>query len=157
MESSKMIPCGKILAAAALVASATVAGPAGAAPMSAPRGLENAATAPVEAVQWRGRGGRGGYYRGRGNWVGPAIGGLAAGAIIGGALAARPYYYDGGYAAAPAYGYEYGPDYDDGAYVAVAPRSSGGDAVAYCMQRYRSYDPASGTFLGYDGMRHPCP
>ena len=22
---------------------------------------------------------------------------------------------------------------------------------------YRSYDPASGTFLGYDGARHPCP
>ncbi len=33
----------------------------------------------------------------------------------------------------------------------------GGDAVAYCMQRYRSYDPGSGTFLGYDGLRHPCP
>jgi BA14K-like protein len=29
--------------------------------------------------------------------------------------------------------------------------------VAYCSQRYRSYDPASGTFLGYDGLRHPCP
>ena len=25
-----------------------------------------------------------------------------------------------------------------------------------CAQRYRSYDPASGTFLGYDGKRHPC-
>jgi cell division protein FtsN len=30
-------------------------------------------------------------------------------------------------------------------------------AVAYCMQRYRSYDPASRTFLGNDGRRHPCP
>jgi hypothetical protein len=28
---------------------------------------------------------------------------------------------------------------------------------SYCAQRYRSYDPASGTYLGYDGMRHPCP
>jgi hypothetical protein len=28
---------------------------------------------------------------------------------------------------------------------------------AYCAQRYRSYDPASGTYLGYDGLRHPCP
>lgn len=28
---------------------------------------------------------------------------------------------------------------------------------AYCAQRYRSYDPASGTYLGYDGIRHPCP
>jgi hypothetical protein len=25
-----------------------------------------------------------------------------------------------------------------------------------CAQRYRSYDPASGTFLGYDGARHMC-
>jgi hypothetical protein len=29
--------------------------------------------------------------------------------------------------------------------------------VAYCMQRFRSYDPRSGTYLGYDGLRHPCP
>jgi BA14K-like protein len=28
---------------------------------------------------------------------------------------------------------------------------------SYCAQRYRSYDPASGTFMGYDGQRHPCP
>jgi hypothetical protein len=27
----------------------------------------------------------------------------------------------------------------------------------YCAQRYRSYDPASGSFMGYDGRRHPCP
>ncbi|MDQ2079165.1 BA14K family protein [Xanthobacteraceae bacterium Astr-EGSB] len=25
------------------------------------------------------------------------------------------------------------------------------------MQRYRSYDPQSGTFKGYDGIRRPCP
>jgi hypothetical protein len=29
--------------------------------------------------------------------------------------------------------------------------------VAYCMQRYRSYDPRSGTYMGNDGYRHPCP
>jgi len=28
---------------------------------------------------------------------------------------------------------------------------------SYCAQRYRSYDPGSGTFMGYDGRRHPCP
>lgn len=27
----------------------------------------------------------------------------------------------------------------------------------HCMERYRSYDPASGTFMGYDGRRRPCP
>lgn len=33
--------------------------------------------------------------------------------------------------------------------VDTAPRAS-------CAQRYRSYDPASRTYLGYDGLRHPC-
>jgi hypothetical protein len=28
---------------------------------------------------------------------------------------------------------------------------------AYCFSRFKSYDPASGTYLGYDGNRHPCP
>jgi BA14K-like protein len=26
----------------------------------------------------------------------------------------------------------------------------------YCAQRYRSFDPQSGTYMGYDGRRHPC-
>jgi BA14K-like protein len=25
-----------------------------------------------------------------------------------------------------------------------------------CAQRYRSYDPASGTYVGHDGRRHSC-
>lgn len=33
----------------------------------------------------------------------------------------------------------------------------GGSAhVEWCLNRYRSYDPASDTFLGYDGYRHRC-
>jgi hypothetical protein len=36
------------------------------------------------------------------------------------------------------------------AYMNASPNSSA------CAQRYRSYDPASGTYLGYDGNRHPC-
>jgi hypothetical protein len=31
------------------------------------------------------------------------------------------------------------------------------NAVQYCASRYRSYDPRSGTYLGYDGYRHACP
>jgi len=31
------------------------------------------------------------------------------------------------------------------------------DSVAYCMQRFRSYNPATGTYTGYDGLQHPCP
>jgi hypothetical protein len=40
---------------------------------------------------------------------------------------------------------------------AAAAANNNADAVAYCSQRFRSYDPASGTYLGYDGLRHPCP
>jgi len=59
-----------------------------------------------------------------------------------------PGFYDYGYD----YGYDYYP-YDDDAYAYVAP---GGDS-GYCAQRYQSYDPSTGTYLGYDGLRHPCP
>jgi hypothetical protein len=72
--------------------------------------------------------------------------------VIGGALASQSYGYYGGPGYAPGY---YDDGYDDGA-VAVAP-APGGDDVAYCMQRFRSYDPNSGTYLGNDGFRHPCP
>ncbi|MBI5319345.1 BA14K family protein [Bradyrhizobium sp.] len=80
--------------------------------------------------------------------------GVAAGALVGGALAANSYaYYGDPYYYGNGYSYYDDGNYDDSA-VAVAP---GGDDVAYCRQRYRSYDPASGTFLGYDGQRYPCP
>ena len=52
------------------------------------------------------------------------LGGLAAGAIVGGA---------------------------------IANSRARANADSYCAQRYRSYDPGSGTYLGYDGQRHPCP
>ena len=29
--------------------------------------------------------------------------------------------------------------------------------IGYCMRRFRSYDPGSMTYLGYDGRRHRCP
>jgi hypothetical protein len=108
--------------------------------------------APV--AQFSGSGYRGGYgYRRQSG--GGFVPGLAAGAIIGGAIASPGYAYYGG----PAYyspGYYDDQYYDDGA-VAVAPAPAGDDAVAYCIQTYRSYDPQSGTYLGYDGLRHPCP
>jgi BA14K-like protein len=63
------------------------------------------------------------------------------------------YAYDPGYAAdprdVPRPGYAYVPGYDD--------RTAPVDDDAYCAQRFRSYDPASGTYLGYDGFRHACP
>jgi hypothetical protein len=95
----------------------------------------------VQQVQWRGRGG---YYRGRGYGyrgygyrgyrndgavAAGVIGGLALGAVIAGAAAAPP------------------P-------VAYAP--GGADWIAYCSSKYRSFNPATGLYLGYDGQYHPC-
>jgi hypothetical protein len=40
---------------------------------------------------------------------------------------------------------------------AIANSEARADAGAYCARRYKSYDPASSTYLGYDGVRHPCP
>lgn len=40
----------------------------------------------------------------------------------------------------------------------IAGSAQGGPrTVDYCMRRFRSYDPGSGTYLGYDGLRHSCP
>lgn len=55
--------------------------------------------------------------------------------------------YEGG-----AYGYGSATGY--AAETPAAPRSRDD---SYCARHYRSYDPASGTYLGYDGVRHSCP
>ena len=34
--------------------------------------------------------------------------------------------------------------------------ATGRATTSSCAQLYHSYDPASGTFLGYDGRRHAC-
>lgn len=97
---------------------------------------------------------------GRGGVVPGVIIGATAGALIAseGERRRGGYYYhrNGCYLQRP-----------DGAWVAVSPRycdapvEYGGappsDAVAYCMQRFRSYDPVSQTYTGYDGIRRPCP
>jgi hypothetical protein len=125
----------KTLLSSAILAIALMA-PAAAAPVTA---LQGAATPQQDQarsvnpgmieVGWRH--GRHGWHGGHGwhrhhhryGW-GPAIGGFAAGAIVGSALASS---------------------------------HAQASANAYCEQKYRSYDPASGTYLGYDGQRHPCP
>jgi hypothetical protein len=103
------------------------------------------------ANNWNGR--RDHHHGGRGFGRG-----FGAGFFAGAAIGSAPYYYGDNYAYGDGYygdGYAYGGDYDD-SYAAV-PAYSGGDDAAYCAQQYRSYDPASGTYLGYDGERHPCP
>lgn len=122
----------RILAVSALLASGLpFTGAAIAAPLGEPLAIAKATPNITQTVQWRG----GGW-----GWGAPVVGGLIAGAIVGGAIANAPYGPPGYYGPPPV---AYGPP--------------PGNAVAYCMQQYRSYDPRSGTYLGYDGFRHPCP
>jgi hypothetical protein len=91
---------------------------------------------------WRGggggwNGGYGGYGGGYGNGYGYGAAALGLGALGGAIIGSQYPYYGSGYA--------------------TYPQDGGGDSSAFCASRFRSYDPASGTYLGYDGLRHPCP
>jgi hypothetical protein len=138
------------LSAAAVVAVslASFMNAARATPVADGLAIGNAAASGVESVRW----GWGGFGWGLGA-------GLLGGAIIGGAIAA-PYYY--GYGPYYAPGYYYGPPgpyYPAPGYAAAPgyPAVPAGGGSAYCARKYKSYDPATGTFLGKDGARHPCP
>jgi hypothetical protein len=133
-EETSMLKSFRFVAGTCLLASLSAAmmTAASAAPIGQPLAVAQSArgSAPgqIEQVRWYGHRGWGG---------GAFVGGLAAGAIIGGAVAA-PYYYGSPY--------YYGPGY---------PPPEGD--VQYCMQRYKSYNPNTGLYLGNDGRRHPCP
>ena len=58
----------------------------------------------------------------------------------------RPYYDD------YYYGGGYGGYYPYGGYVVP----SGGSHVRYCLNRYRTYNPRTNLFVGYDGEFHRC-
>ena len=70
----------------------------------------------------------------------------SAGAAVGAGLAYGAY--------DPYYGYGYGSDYgyDEGAYAAQPD-----DAIAECARRFRTYDPASQTYVVRKGQRARCP
>ena len=148
-----------VLIAAAVVSSSVSFTPASAMP-AAPTATRNNGPA-VQLVRdrrggghWRGghrghwRGGHwgGGYYGHRGFDYGFGLGafGLATGLLLGSQLG----YYGGGY---------YGNGYYGGGYYGNGYYGGGYDDYDLaCARRYRSYDPHSKTFLGYDGYRHPC-
>ena len=126
MQSWKIVSAAIVVGTSCLISFP----PAVAAPMmGASGGKELAAGPALETVQYRrwhqGYRPHGGHYRRHYGTGAAVLGGLAAGAIIGGAIANS--------------------------------QAQANDAVTYCAQRYRSYDVASGTYLGYDGNRHPCP
>jgi hypothetical protein len=77
------------------------------------------------------------YYRRGGNGAAVAAGvaGIAAGALIAGAIANQAQ-------AQPA--------------VPAPPGTVDPQVAAYCARKYRSYDPGTGTFLATNGMRYVC-
>ncbi|HKQ94794.1 MAG TPA: BA14K family protein [Aestuariivirgaceae bacterium] len=64
-----------------------------------------------------------------------------------------PFWLGGPYAYNNSYYDDYPYDYDDG-YALYS--DYGDDHVQACFARYRSYDPGSDTYMGYDGLRHRC-
>jgi len=106
--------------------------PASALPLGAPSSSIGGITGSnktVEHVQYRdGRRYRGnGYRRGNGGNIALGIGA----AIIGGIVLSEA--------------------------ARAEHRSSHGSSWNRCAQTYRSFDPDTGTYTGYDGIRHTCP
>jgi hypothetical protein len=127
------------IVAAGILCTAGLINSVAAAPLI-PGTISVASTGSAETMQvrWRGHGGGG---------AGLATG-LMTGLIIGG-LVAAPHYYEEPYPYYhPYYGGYYAPRY-------VGPIGYGAPGwEAYCLSRYRSFDPISGTYLGHDGRRH---
>ncbi len=82
-------------------------------------------------AQWRGRG----WHHHGGGFAGGIVGGVIGG-VIGGMMSRpqlQPYYAPQPYYQQPM------------------------DPIAYCMQRFRSYNPDTQLYFGYDRQFHQCP
>jgi hypothetical protein len=140
----KKMGTSTLMATAAIVAGCLMSSAASAAPAAATQGLAKQADASVELVRdgrrggWRGHRGHHRHGRGGGGW------GWGAAALGAGLLLSAPY----------AYGYD-DDGYDEG--YAYRGRYAGSGGEARCEATFRSYDPASGTYMGYDGIRRACP
>jgi hypothetical protein len=122
---------GLALFASAAPASATTLAAGGSKALVSQAAAQNL----VVEVQRRGR-----RWRSR---AGAAAAAGVIGGIIGGIIAAQP--------RGPVY-YEEGPVYYEDEFYPDLDA-----AEAYCARRFKSWDPISRTYLGYDGRRHPCP
>jgi BA14K-like protein len=134
---------------------ANIASPSAASPnIAAPTGGRQFAQREFRQGEFRDR--DRGFVRDRGFGAGAGFAaGVAAGSALGYGYGYDPYWYGDDYA-------YYDGGYDVGYPAVAAPVVAEGAVVAgedasYCAQRYRSYDPATGTYLGFDGLRHPCP
>lgn len=122
---------------------------------------------PASARDWHHGGGNwhhGGYrsygHNHGGDALAAGIAGLAVGALAAGVLAPRPepVYVDPYPRPAPYPVYRYHP-YRPAPHVVYYNRGYEPWTPAWydaCSDRYRSFDPRSGTYLGYDGQRHLC-
>jgi hypothetical protein len=79
--------------------------------------------------------------RGHGSSLGAGLLGFGIGAIVGSALTPREVYVA---PPPPAYPVSYGPP-------AWSP-----EWYSYCSYRYRTFNPRTGYFIGYDGYPHFC-
>jgi BA14K-like protein len=104
------------------------------------------------------------YYNGHstGDVVAAGVLGLAAGALIAG-IASQPAYREPVYADSyryqrvrPAGNYYGNGYYDEPVYARGSLEPWSREWYRYCRNRYRSFDPGSGTFVGYDGREHFC-
>lgn len=116
-----------------------------------------ASAGTASAGDWRWR-----DDRHRGDAVVAGVAGLAVGAILGSALTAQrpPRHYVEEYpiydAPAPIYSRTRIIVRQD-PYMESGPLRPWSRAwLRYCSQRYRSFDPGSGTYVGYDGEEHFC-
>jgi hypothetical protein len=146
-----------------------------------PRGMVNVSV--QSGGQWANGAGRLGMNTGSGVWRGQGSAGACAGTWVAQRRTAagvaevppgaaevppgapannyppRPNYY----AQEPNYNYQQQQIYPQQPVYDYAPRplaeqaQGQNAAMAACAARFHSYDPASGTYLGIDGARHPCP
>ncbi|MBB4063421.1 BA14K family protein [Gellertiella hungarica] len=138
-----------------LVISATIAATA----------LVSAGTASADG--WRR------HHHSDGDAVAAGVAGLAVGAILGSALSSPPRrtyvedypVYDEPVYDEPTYVYRTNrviveqPTYVERRRVVVEQpglRPWTQSWLRYCSQRYRTFDPSTGTFVGYDGQEHFC-
>ena len=142
----KRMGTSTLTAAAALLAGVMMTSAAGAAPASSLQAVGsqvNGQDATVQTV----RDGRHGRWHGRRHRGHNGLGWGAAAAA--GLLLGAPLWAGGTYAYDEPYDGDDG--YDGGSYA----YSGGGEAR--CEATFRSYDPSSGTYMGYDGVRRACP
>ena len=84
------------------------------------------------------------YHHGGWGW-GAGLVGFGIGTIVGSALAPREVYV----APPPPEAVYYGP-------AAYGPPTWTPEWYTYCAQRYRSFNPRTGYFMGYDGLPYFC-